>query len=187
MSRTLSLCALLAAMPALCQAEDKPSEALVILKVHPMLAPKPALKYELLPDLKEMNRGNPIQGYLKCFMEQQHFFFNRDSEQNREKWAEMPLKELPLKELRGYGGGALRQADYAARLDTPDWQILLKAKSDGIRLLLPEVQQLRSLGFALKVRFRGEIADGRFDDAIATAKTMFALARHMEAHPSLIA
>jgi hypothetical protein len=43
------------------------------------------------------------------------------------------------------------------------------------------------LATALKVRCRGAIADGRYDDAVATAKTMFALARHMQAHPSIIA
>ncbi|HEV2949437.1 MAG TPA: hypothetical protein VGX70_18825 [Gemmataceae bacterium] len=190
MLQTLTVCALLAMGTTLGQAQEdrKENEVLVELTVAPMTAPKPALKYQLLPELKEMNPGNPIQGYLKCFMEQQNFFFNPESVQNREKWGEMPLKDLPLKELQGYrGSGALRQADYAARLDTPDWQVLLKAKSDGTRLLLPDVQQMRMLAVALRVRFRVEVAEGRFDDAIASAKTMFALGRHFEAHPSLIA
>jgi hypothetical protein len=37
------------------------------------------------------------------------------------------------------------------------------------------------------VRFRAEIALHRFDDALRTAKTMFALARHMAEHPTLVA
>ncbi len=156
------------------------------LVVQAMPAPKPALKYQLLPELKEMNPGNPIQNYFKCFMEQQNFFFNKTSADNRDAWQTMPLKDLPLNELRGYGGAALRQADYAARLDTPDWQILLKAKSDGPNLLLPDVQQLRLLASALMVRFRGEVAERHFDEAIRTAKTMLALARHLGEHPSLI-
>ncbi len=190
MNRTLIVCALLATCSSVSEAQEgqkPPGEILVQLTVQPMAAPRPALKYQLLPELKEMNPGNPIQGYLKCFMEQQNFFFNQTSAENREKWAEMPLKDLPRAELRDYGGSALRQADYAARLDTPDWQVLLKLRSDGIKLLLPEVQQLRTLATALKVRMRGEIAEGRFDDAITTAKTIFALARHLETHPTLIA
>jgi hypothetical protein len=186
----LIVCALLAAGSSVSEAQEgqkPPGEVLVQLTVQPMGAPRPALKYQLLPELKEMNPGNPIQGYLKCFMEQQNFFFNQTSAENREKWAEIPLKELPRSELRGYGGYALRRADEAARLDTPDWQVLLDLKRDGVNLLLPEVQQLRTLATALRVRMRGEIADGRFDDAITTAKTMFALARHFETHPSLIA
>jgi hypothetical protein len=187
MLRTLSVCAAVLFGTTFCHAKDNPMETHVILSVHPMAAPKPALKYQLLPEVKELNPGNPIQGYLKCYMEQQNFFFNPVSVQNREKWAEMPLKDLPVEELRGYGGKALRRADEAARLDTPDWQVLMNLKRDGIFLLLPEVQQIRSLATALRVRMRGEIAAGRFDDAIVTGKTLFAMARHLDAHPCLIA
>ncbi len=158
--------------------------SIIRLTVQPMAAPKPALKYQLLPELRELSPGNPIQAYLKCFMEQQNFFFSKESQANREHWQTMPLKDLPLQELRasGYGpagSSALRQADYAARLDTPDWQILLQAKSEGINLLLPDVQQLRMLASALKVRFRLEVAEHRFDDAVHTAQTLFALACHL--------
>ncbi len=48
------------------------------------------------------------------------------------------------------------------------------------------MQQLRSLARALQVRFRTEIAQSRFDDAIRTAKTMFAMSRHLGEHPTLI-
>ncbi|MCI0701870.1 MAG: hypothetical protein L0241_12380, partial [Planctomycetia bacterium] len=37
-----------------------PAETLIPLKVDPMPAPKPALRYLLLPELKEMTTGNPI-------------------------------------------------------------------------------------------------------------------------------
>ena len=42
-----------------------------------------------------MNPGNPIHNYLKCFMEQQKFFFDKEAFQRREKLLVMPLKELP--------------------------------------------------------------------------------------------
>jgi hypothetical protein len=184
----LTVCAVLTTVLSLPRAEGAggPNETVIRLTVQPAAAPKPALRYQLLPELKEMNPGNPIHAYLKCFMEQQNFFFNKEAVANREKWQTMPLQELPLKELKGYGGPALRQADYAARLTTPDWGILLQAKKEGINLLLPDLQQMRSLASALKVRFRGEIAEHRFDDAVRTAQTMFALARHLGEHPTLI-
>jgi hypothetical protein len=176
-----------------CWAEPAPaskapatSETVVRLTVQPMAAPKPALRYLLLPELKEMNPGNPIQGYLRCFSEQQNFFFNKEACQRRDELLVMPLQALPTQELQDYGHMALRQADWAARLDKPDWQILLKVKTDGVTLLLPDVQQMRTLASALKVRFRGEVALHRFDDALGTAKTMFALARHLSEHPTLI-
>jgi hypothetical protein len=165
---------------------SEPTETVVTFTVKPMPSPKPALKYQLLPELAEMNPGNPIPGYLKCFMEQQNFFHNKAELDNREKWQTMPLAELPVVQVRHYGKGPLTRADEAARLDTPDWQILMKAKTEGYRLLLPEVQTLRALATALKVRFRGDVVERRFDDAIVTAKTMLALSRHLGEHPTLI-
>src|SRR5262249_20915677 len=46
---------------------------------------------------------------------------------------------------------------------------------------------LQVLAAALQVRFRAEVAGRQFDDAIRTAKTMFALARHLGEHPSEVA
>jgi len=172
--------------PCHAQQTTSPPQTLIRLSVQPAAAPRPALRYLLLPELNEMNPGNPIQNYFKCFMEQQKFFFDKEEVERREKLLVMPLAELPATELRNYGGFALRQADWAARLDTSDWQLLLKVKTDGVSMLIPEVQQLRAILSPLKVRFRAEVALGRFDDAIRTAKTMFALARHLGGHPTLV-
>ena len=49
---------------------------------------------------------------------------------------------------------------------------------------MPELRSLRILGTALQVRFRGEVARKDFDAAIVTAKTMFALARHLGECPT---
>lgn len=165
MPRVLLLCAVLAALPLPARAEVKltDTETLIRLNVQPMAAPKPALRYVLLPELKEMQPGNPIENYLKCILDQDF---------------SSPVEKLTPQ--------ALRQADRAARMDKPDWQILLKAKTDGIGLLLPDVQKMRMLASELQQRFHAEVAQHRFDDAIRTAKTMFALSRHMGEHPTLI-
>jgi len=187
--RLLLVCAFVLAWPLSARAQKivEPTETVIRLTVQPMAAPKPALKYQLLPELKEMNPGNPVQEYMKCFAEQQNFFFNKEVLEARERYQVMPLHELPLKEIRYYtSSGALKQADYAARLDTPNWQILPKLKSDGVNCLLPDIQQLRMLASALKVRFRIQVAEKRFDDALVTAKTMFALSRHLGEHPALV-
>lgn len=187
MARTLPVCALLVFLPCLARADDAPTETVVRLSVTPQAPPTPALRYQLLPQLRDMNPGNPIQGYLMCFMEQNNFFFDKKAVEDREKWQTMPLKDLPLKDMQYYrDAAALRQADYAARLDAPDWQILLKMRRDGIGLLIPDVQWMRYLAAALKVRFRLEIAERRYDDALKTAQTMFGLSRHLGDHPTFI-
>ena len=189
MRRALLCCAALGVVSLPCRAGEPTTtpETLIKLTVQPAAAPKPALRYLLLPELKEMNPGNPIQNYMKCFMEQQKFFFDKDAFDRREKFLAMPLAQLPAQELQEYGGFALSQADWAARLDNPDWQVLQKMKSDGVSMLLPDVQQLRTLARALMVRFRAEVALRRFDNALRTAKTLFALSRHLGDHPTFIA
>ncbi len=192
MAGMLFVCALLAGWSTVAPAQpaNKSKETVVRLTVHPAAAPRPALRYLLLPELREMTPGNAVQGYLSCFMEQQNFFFNADAVAKREKWQTLPLQDLPLDQLKAFGydgsSGALRRADYAARLDHADWQVLPKIRAEGFALLLPEVQQFRMLAAALKVQLRYQVGRGDFEGALRTAKTMFALARHQGEHPSLI-
>jgi hypothetical protein len=162
------------------------AETLIPLTVQSAPAPKPALRYLLLPELRELNPGNPIQSYLKCLTEQHKFFFDKQAFGRRQQLLAMPLEELPAQELTEESHVALGMLDSAARLDNPDWQILLRAKSDGIGLLLPDVQGMRTLARALRVRFRAEVANCRFSDALRSAKTMFAMSRHLGEHPTLI-
>jgi hypothetical protein len=163
--RTLLWCAALAvaALPARGEQTITSTETLIRLTVEPAPAPKPALRYILLPELREMTPGNPIPNYLTAFLD-----------------PDSANQDVP-------GPAALRQADRAARMDKPDWQILLKAKADGINLLLPDVQKLRALAAGLQARFRDEVALHRFDDALGTAKTMFAMSRHLSENPTVIA
>jgi hypothetical protein len=164
-ARTLLCCAALIAFPLPVWAEQPaaPAEMVIRLTVQPMAAPKPALRYLLLPELKEMTPGNPIPNYLKCLLDKGSF----------------PDRET-------IGRDALRLADRAARMDKPDWQILLKVKTDGIGLLLPDLQKTRELANGLQMRFHDEVSQRHFDDALVTAKTMFALSRHVGEHPTLI-
>lgn len=161
---TAVLLALSSLHPLLAAADTPPpTEMLIKLTVDPMPAPKPALRYLLLPDVGEMSQGNPIPNYLKALLDQDF---------------SQPQETL--------GKAALKQVDRAARMDKPDWQLLPKLKTDGIGLLLPDVQKMRQLATSLQGRFRDEIAQRRFDDAIYTARTMFAMSRHMGDHPTLI-
>jgi hypothetical protein len=152
-----------------------------------MPAPTPALKYQLLPELRELNPGNAAQSYLKCFMEQQRFFFGKESAAERARYQAMPLAALPVDKLLHYGGFALTQADWAARLDALDWQTLERIQNGGMERLSDEVGPFQDLAAALQVRLRAEVAGRHFDAALGTAKTLFALARHLGEHPTEVA
>ncbi|HTU90107.1 MAG TPA: hypothetical protein VMF69_08540 [Gemmataceae bacterium] len=159
-------------------------ETVVRLIVPPINAPKPALKYLLLPEVRELKPGNPAQYYLRCFMEQRNFFFTKYSSDLRARYLSMPLAKLAAENARNYGGSALRQVDWAARLNAIDWEMVPRVQNEGADLSLPELGPLRILAEALQVRFRIEVAGHRFDDAVRSAKTMFALARHLGEFPA---
>jgi hypothetical protein len=140
-----------------------PRETLVQLQLQPMAAPRPALRYLLLPELKEMTPGNPIEGYLQCMLD---FDFTDER-------AELSKS-------------ALRMADRAARMDKPDWQVLIRSRIEGIGLLHSDVGKVRALANSLQGRLRVEVAQGQFDDALGTVKTLLAMARHTNEHITLI-
>ena len=179
---------LLAAVALVASPNDvSAAETSVRLEVEPMPESKPAFKYQLLPELRELNPGNAAQDYVKCFMEQRAFFFGKEATADRARYQTMPLAELARIKLPGYGGFALRQADWAARLDTVDWQALGRIQTGGIEQLPAELGPMQVLARALHVRFRGEVAGRQYPDAIRTAKTVLALGRHLGEHPTGLA
>lgn len=191
MYRIISVVSILLCTPELCGAASPkgptgPTEQVTKLAIVPMAEPVPALKYQLLPELSEMSAGNPVQGYLTCFAEGSKSLFGTQEDDAREKWSDMPLDQLPLDKLRNYGGSILKQADYAARLDTLDWQLLPGLKREGILLAIPEVTSMREIARALYARFRAQVAARDFDGAIATAKTLFAMSRNLNEHPTIV-
>jgi hypothetical protein len=192
MLRRVFVCALILTWAGASRADDNaaPNETVIRFTVGPSKAPIPALRYQLLPEIREITPGNAVLGYMLCFAEQNTFWFSKEARDNREKWQTAPLADLKTPEVRkfgyGPGSGPLHRADVAARMDKADWQVLLRLKAEGANLLLPEIQQLRMLGSALKVRFRVEVAEGRFQDALTTAKTIFSLAQHLAEHPTII-
>lgn len=176
----LATTALAAAAPA------GPKGGPVLLDVEPAAAPVPALRYQLLPEVAELNPGNAVPAYLKCFAEQNNFFFQKESAEERDRLLHCPLEEIKPGSLKNYGGIALRQADHAARLEYADWNILPQMREHGYMLVIPEVQQMRTLAGALAVRCRGQIVDRDYDGAVRTLKTMFAMSRHLADHPTVI-
>lgn len=194
MHRLYPLFTIFLAFPFLIRADEPvPTETVIRLQVQPTPAPRPALRYQLLPELRDMNPGNPVQGFLMCFVGLDEVFNKNAREKwGWDKWDDMPLKDLPLDKMRGYGKIVVKQAIHAARLDTPDWQVLIEIKSELkpdllLDLTLPAIQKSRELASLLFWRLRVEIADRRFDDALVTAQTMFVLARTLGEHPSLVA
>jgi hypothetical protein len=186
MRRRFTVCFLLIALLFRSAAvhASEPAEMTVRLAVQPMAAPKPALKYVFLPEVSEMTPGNAAQWYLRCFAEQRQFFFSKEGGDERKRLLTKPLGEIEVEKYAQYGGNALRQADWAARLNTVDWQVLSRIQTEGAELSQPELGPLHILATALQARFRTELAAKRYDDAVRTVKTLFGFARHLGESPT---
>src|SRR5207244_2741314 len=145
MHRIVLATAAFVVFPLVAHAED----AAVRLTARPAAAPKPAMKYQLLPEVREMNPGNAMQWYMRCFAEQRNFFFSKEGVAQRNQYRAMTLAELKAAKLGGYGGSALTQADWAARLDHCDWEVLRRVQADGLDMAQPELGPLKILALAL--------------------------------------
>jgi hypothetical protein len=156
-------------------------------------APVPALKYELLPRLRDRTPGNAALGYHRAHMLRPSW--PRDAEEGRKlqeklmAWEELPVDKLPVAEVRGYlltHRASLRVADDAARLDRCEWELGAKISPANIDAVLPEVQTFRELTRILKLRFRTELAETDYDAAVRTLQTMMRLGKDVGEGPTLI-
>lgn len=180
---------LAAAVPALAQApsQREPTK----LTLSPAAAPSPALKYVLLPELKDQTPGNAALEYYRAFSPVWWGHIRQPKTwETINKALQTPLKDLPRKERKPGPAGAgnlswlerdpmLRQVDRASRREYVDWGMAERLRREGFGLLLPDIQGLRQIGTLLAVRARLEIAEGRYDKAVYTLQTGLALSRHV--------
>lgn len=175
-------------LPASAQPDREPKDGKMVyaMALSPTGVRKPLSRDYLLPEYRESIQGNKVQMFLRCFMEQDNFFGRVESDK-REKWNVLAIDDPELKALTEYGGRLIERDMYdAARMTSAEWQLWYFLRRDSYNTLLPDVQKFRVLASVLKTRVRGEIANRNFDGALHTLKTMFALAKTMESHPTLI-
>ncbi len=161
----------------------------IYLTVHPAELPQPTLKYHLFPERDELTDGNAPTQYYRAFA---LFFENPElltdlRGEHWELWQTMPLKELPRKEVEEKVNRAryiIREMEIAGKRKQSDWQ--LENRSEGIGLIIPDVQGFRILGRPLAVSARQAIAAGRYDEACRMLQIGYALAYHLGRGPTLI-
>ena len=72
-----------------------------------------------------------------------------------------------------------------ARCESCDWEIPIREK-DPYTILLPDLQTHRQSARILAPRARLQIAYGRYDEAVRTLRTGYALGRHVAQAPTLV-
>ena len=149
------------------------------LTLTPAKPPTPALRYQLLPDSRILVSGDaaPIYKQVIPILEK----LDNQKKLQIHAWADMPLDQLPKEEVRkqlAEFDEVFKLLDKAARCDHCEWGLLDRLRAKGIAALLPEVQEMRNCAVLLTLRARLEIVDGHFDQAAATLRNGFALARN---------
>jgi len=174
------------------QAPPPPSIPVVKMPLRPTAAPVPALRYTLLPELRDTTPGNAALLYYRAFSpEWLKNWLTQETTEAIDNAQAAPLAELKSRHATDVvaslrGAQALREVDRAARRQYCDWDLVGRAREDGISMLLPDVQGLRHFGRMLGVRARLELADGDFDKTTHTLQTGMQLGRHAADAPTLI-
>jgi hypothetical protein len=184
--------ALAGAVAAVAQAPGQPPPPEIPVRkltIQATPAPVPALRYRLLPELRDSTPGNAVLLYYRAFAPEwgHNVRGNKDLQEKFEKALEVPpaeVKALGLEFVRNWA--ALKEVDRAARRAYCDWEMVPRVREDGIGLLLPDVQSMREYARWLAVRARLELADGHFDRAAHTLQTGLQLGRHLCDAPTLI-
>jgi hypothetical protein len=185
----LGCCAVLILVcPVAAQAPPQPPDPTIRLTLHPAAEPTRALKYHLLPEVRDEIRGNAVDHYLRAML-----LVGRELDETRAEqlhtWATMPTKDLPRQEVRQVltrHKPVLVELDLAARCDRCDWDMRERVRRDGISLLLPDIQRMRDLIRFVLLRVRLAIAEHQFEEAAQGLRTGLAMARHAADSPILI-
>src|SRR5947208_1577191 len=101
-----------------------------------MAAPVPALKYTLVPQLRDRRHGNALLLYYRAFSPE--WQAHRRTPGFLDKVAashDRPLRDLKPAEIDslvgGFSPGILREADRAARRTYCDWELNQRIREDG--------------------------------------------------------
>ncbi len=157
------------------------------LLLSPRPVQPPVLHYRLYPLSSERKPGNAAPIYLR-FAQERTEQMKRELADNCHRWLEMPLDDLPRKEVRQFLDKhryTLNQMDLAARRQSCDWNYTLDVQ-DVFSILLPDAQDLRLYSRLLAVKARLEVLEGKYPQAVRTLETGLSFSRQLAEGPFLI-
>jgi hypothetical protein len=147
------------------------------------------LKYQLYPDALDLTPGNAATIWMRAsraaaskpkMLEEESKWLSAD---------DTPLADFPKDKARAFlakYANTLRLADEASRKDHCDWELPPLTVQNMGSFSLDEIQSCREIANLLSLQCRLELSEGKFDQAIHTLQTGFALARHSGQGDTLI-
>lgn len=184
-----ALAALILIHPASAQQGGPRKEDVKSFVVDPAPSPGPTFRYRLLPLESERTPGDAAPIYLRIGLELDPGRFKSIGEKGA-AWMGKPAEEFPVAEARTFVDEwrfKTEQIAFGARRQSCDWSYTLPEERErSFEILLPDAQAMRTWARLLEIKARVETLEGRFDEAIRTAETGFAFARHVGEGPFLI-
>lgn len=146
------------------------------------------LKYRLLPTLKDQKPGNAAYNYQRAHSPEYFSALQRSPDFSKiGDWLELPDAEFAKLDLTAFRHqGILKELQFAARLESCDWQLVHRLRTDGIMLMLPDHSSFRQFSQILAMDARRAILDNKFAEADRSLETGFSLARHIGQSPTFI-
>ncbi|WP_169977412.1 hypothetical protein [Tautonia rosea] len=171
-----------------------------VLTLHPAGEPSPALNYTLLPKRRDLVPGNAAVFYHRALLMLQE---RRNAERGEARrmgkdqseipeigmsdWINGPIDAIPREEARALLDryeSILREVELGVLRRDCDWGF--DNRPETIELLLPEIQESRSLARLISLRVRMAVLDGDTEGAVHWLQTGYAMARHVGRGPTLI-
>jgi hypothetical protein len=202
MKRTIVLLLLVAAgWPSAASAQPPPDARPTVITLRPAAEPVPALKYRLVPEQVKLVPGNAAIFYLRGVVMMMETYSGLSMEKARPganadrvsdriatgDWLIGPIGEIQRDKARKYlepFQNALKEVELGALRSTCDWEF--DQRTEGMYLLLPEIQQMRGLGRLVALKARLAILDGKTDEAMHWIETGFVMGRHISQGPLAI-
>jgi hypothetical protein len=187
--RSITLLALMSLVLSLASVSrgDEPAQENIApekITLHPAAAPVPAVKYRLLPGRLDQIPGNAAVYYGKVTAEQRAFFGQPGFGARLDQWQDTPLADMPKANVK-IPSAVLAFLERGARCKYADWQLPI-GDAPYFETLLPDVQQCRMFARILASQARLGVSQGKFEDAVRTFRTNYALARNVAAGETIV-
>ncbi len=178
---------------------QRPEPGPTVIALRPAAEPRPALKYRLVPERGKLVAGNASVFYhraIQFVLMQRNALISEEkpapgspgsADQQLADWGNLPIADIPRdlarKRLERFDS-ALKEIELGATRASCDWEFDLR--NEGFTLLLPEIQEMRTLARLVSLHARLAILDGKLDDAMHWTQVGLVMGRHVSDGPIII-
>jgi hypothetical protein len=202
MKRTIAALLVLAGgwTPAAC-AQPPPEPPPRLIALRPAAEPVPALRYRLVPEQTKLVPGNAANFYYRAVIMMKEAYAGLAAREKAQPgafpasveqvasytWPRCSIGEIPREQARKYlepFQAALKEVELGASRSTCEWEF--DQRTEGVYLMLPEIQEMRRLARQVMLKARLAILDGATADAMHWIETGLVMGRHVSEGPLAI-